>query len=105
MKYEEFSKLLETYKEGQEMIHELYKLGFDLSEGKFKLLDTIYDLLFTSLSIHYNEYGVEWVSWYIFETDWQQNDNYEAYDDEKNLIAQDLKGLWELLEQDYKHQS
>lgn len=105
MKYEEFSKILETYKKGQEMLDELYKLGFDFAEGKFQLVDVLHGILFASLDIHYTEDGCEWVSWYIYETNWQQKENYEAYDDQKNLIAQDLKGLWELLEQDYKKQT
>ena len=105
MKYEDFSKILEAYRKGQDMLHELYQLGFDFAEGKFQLVDVLHDILFDSLGAWYTEDGVGWVSWFIYETNWQQNENYEAYDDERNLIAQDLRGLWELLEQDYKKES
>jgi hypothetical protein len=45
---------------------------------------------------------VDWIDWYIFETDWQQAKHYEAYNEKNQLIAQDLRGLWELLESEYR---
>ena len=105
MTYEQFENLLGNYKEGQDMLSELYDLGFDFAEGKYKLIDNWHGMLVSCLGCVYNEEGVDWVDWFVFETNWQQKDGYEAYDKDNNKIAQDLKGLWELLEQDYKLKS
>jgi hypothetical protein len=42
MKYKEFKNIIETYRNGMTMISELYDLGFDLMEGKFKLSEIFY---------------------------------------------------------------
>ena len=102
MTYESFKKLLDTYKSGQDMLSELYDLGFDFAEGKYQLVENWHVMLVSALGCEYSEDGVEWVDWFIFETNWQQREGYEAYDKDNNKVAQDLNGLWELLEQDYK---
>jgi hypothetical protein len=60
-----------------------------------------YVLFNETMGIEYNSNGVDWIDWYIFETDWQQKKEYDAYNDKKELVAQDLRGLWKLLESGY----
>jgi hypothetical protein len=103
MQYTQFEKIMLTYKRALSDMDALYKIGLDLSEGPYDLMSHMYVLFNESMGIQYNPHGVDWIDWYIFETDWQQKKNYEAYNERKELIAQDLKGLWELLESDYRN--
>lgn len=103
MRYEQFEQLMLTYRKASTDLHELYKLGFDFTEGKYKLVDHMYHMLSACLHTHYTKEGFDWISWYVFETDWQDGETkYDAYDEDKKLIAQDLKGLYDLIESDYK---
>ena len=45
MKLEHFEKILNEYRKSHNMISELYDIGFDLMEGKYKLSDSLF-LLF-----------------------------------------------------------
>ena len=98
MKYNDFKKLINEYREAQTMLSELNKIGFDFFEGKYKLSDKFYELFFTSIKTHYDKAGIEWIEWFIFETNYQRGDKYEAYDENKNLICQDINALWEYIE-------
>lgn len=102
MKYESFENLMLTYKQALADMEALHEIGVDLSEGRYDIMGHFYNLFNQTMGIHYNPQGVDWIDWYIFETDWQQKKNYEAYNEKRELIAQDLRGLWELLESDYR---
>ena len=122
MTYELFLELLLTYKKLNEDISELYDIGVDLLEGKYKLSDGIYNLLESSLKTTYNQQGIEWVGWFMFENDWGQKDwgtkpfyddngkiikaagevRHGAVDKDGNPIAYSFESLYELLEKDYK---
>ena len=102
MKYNDFKKLINEYREAQTMLSELNKIGFDFFEGKYNLSDKFYCLLILSLKTHYNKEAIDWIEWFMFETNYQRGDKYEAYDEDKNIICQDLNGLWEYIEKNYK---
>lgn len=102
MKYTTFEKIMLTYKRALADMSQLHKIGLDLSEGPYDLMSHMYTMFNESMAIQYNPNGVDWIDWYIWETDWQQAKPYEAYNEKKELIAQDLKGLWELLESEYR---
>jgi hypothetical protein len=70
MKYEHFSEVLDNYREGQKMISELYSIGMDFMEGKYKISDVVYNQMVCSFKSHYNEEGVDWILWFIFENDY-----------------------------------
>lgn len=122
MTYEIFLKLLLTYKKLNEDITELYDIGVDLLEGKYKLSDGIYSLLESALKTTYNQQGIEWVGWFMFESDWGQKDwsakplydngkiikaagevRHGAVDKDGNPIAYSFESLYELLEECYKN--
>ena len=103
MKWESFEKIMLTYKKALSDMDALYKIGLDLSEGPYDLMSHMYVLFNETMAIEYNSNGVDWIDWYIFETDWQEKGNYEAYNEKRELIAQDLRGLWELLESEYRN--
>jgi hypothetical protein len=102
MQYPTFEKIMLTYKRALEDMTALHKIGLDLSEGPYDLMSHMYEMFNESMGIQYNANGVDWIDWYIFETDWQQAKHYEAYNEKNQLIAQDLRGLWELLESEYR---
>ena len=103
MQYTQFEKIMLTYKQALADMSALYEIGLDLAEGKYDIMGHFYVLFNETMGIEYNSQGIDWIDWYIFETDWQQKKNYEAYNERKELIAQDLRGLWELLESDYRN--
>jgi hypothetical protein len=103
MKWESFEKIMLTYKQALEDMHELYKIGLDLSEGRYDIMSHMHEIFKESMAVQYNPHGVDWIEWYIFETDWQREKHYEAYNERHELIAQDLKSLWDLLEAEYRN--
>lgn len=124
MKLENFEKILNEYRKSQNMISELYSIGFDLLEGKYKLDESIYNLFIASLDSHYTDIGVDWVIWFIFENEWGEREwnnlplykrnedgvmildtettRHGANDEHGNPICYDIKSLWECIEKDYK---
>lgn len=121
MEYSGFIKLLMTYKKSCEELSELHDIGIDLFEGKYKISDKLYSLLKITLDSHYNEKGVEWVEWFIFENDYGQkdwtsipkfnketgkieenNDPIDAYgakDENGDPICYSYDSLWEFIKQ------
>jgi len=121
MTYEQFLKLMLGYKKICEDINELYDIGVDLLEGKYKIADNVSSLFISAIKSHYNDIGAEWVEWFIFENDWGTKDwtRYPTYDmktgnriegihgaidADGNPIAYSYETLYELLEKDYKLQ-
>lgn len=118
MKLEHFEKILTEYRKSHTMIGELYDIGFDLMEGKYKLDESIYNLFIASLETHYTEDGIDWVTWFIFENEWGENEwgglviddktfkhierKYPANDENGNPICYDIPSLWEYIETEHK---
>jgi hypothetical protein len=124
MEYGNFLKLMLRYKKINEDISELFDIGVDLMDGRYKLSDNIYKLFETSIESVYGKEGLDWVTWFIFENDWGTKDwslnptydketgkiiqgdasmiVYGAVDKDGNPIAYSFESLYELLEKDYK---
>ena len=107
------------------MIHELYELGFDIMEGKFKLSSVIDDQFYNTLNLFYNEGGVEWINWFIYESDYGKRDftktpifkknddgitilserfkdDFGAHDENGKPICYSFKSLWKYIEKNNK---
>ena len=100
MNKEQFVEIFNKIKLLGEQQHEYYKFGIDLMEGQVPVLETAYkivDLLFES---HYNELGLEWIDWFMFENDFGDA-GMEATDNGK-LICQTVEELYDYIEK-YKH--
>ena len=124
MKLEHFEKILNEYRKSSDILSELYDIGFDLMEGKYKLSDSLYHLFISSLESHYTDDGIDWVTWFIYENDWGEKDwdmvplykrNEDgiatldmetkrdgANDENGNSICYDIPSLWEYIEENYK---
>lgn len=125
MKYKEFEKIIKTHKYGMGMIHELYELGFDMMEGEFKLSSVIDDQFYNTLNLFYNEEGVEWINWFIYESDYGKkdftkmpifekntdgitilsekiSDGYGAHDEDGKPICHSFKSLWKYINKNHK---
>jgi hypothetical protein len=117
MNYEEFEKLIINTEKLHKEFSELYSMGFDFLEGKYPLetyFDTIIDI---ALSSNFDEEGVDWINWYMFENDFgkkdwselirkstddepvKKDDGYGAHDENGKPICYDIKSLWEHVQQ------
>lgn len=101
MQLKEFQNLLEKFKSFSDKASELHDMGFDFYEGKYQLISDVDNIIDIALSSHYTEQGVDWINWFIFETDYGKN-KLEAWDENKNLICQDLESLHEYIEKHHK---
>jgi hypothetical protein len=84
MEYKEFLTNIMTYKKLMEDISELYDIGFDFFEGKYKLSTHIENLMINTFNSHYTKEGVEWVEWFIYEADYGMKDFSSTPSYEKN---------------------
>lgn len=127
MTYKNFTEHLLAYRKFEQDISKLYKIGFDFMEGKFKLTHPVSLMLESCIKSHYGKEGLEWVAWFIYESDWGEKDwstvaaykinkdetstliheageaRFGAYDESDNPICYSLESLWEYLEANCKN--
>jgi hypothetical protein len=122
MEYEDFIGILMPYKKITEEFRELYSMGFDFMEGKFRLTEDVSRMLDATLHSHFDEGGVEWIHWFIYENDWGDKDwsnlkvfnsqgeitdrdpmqSYGAKDSEGNPICFSFESTWEVVKEHLK---
>jgi len=123
MKYEIFLRLIMTYKKAEENVTKYYEFGIDLHEGKYPIAPYLYDLMIAGFESTYNETGIDWISWFIFENEYGhkvwgdvptmkemkdgtiqevESDGFGASDKDGNPIAYSYESLWNMLEAEYK---
>jgi len=122
MKYEIFLRLIMTYKKAEENATKYYEFGIDLHEGKYPIAPYLYDLMIAGFESTYNEAGIDWISWFIFENEYghkvwgdtptintdneiadpKEHNGFGAHDKDGNPIAYSYESLWKMLEADYK---
>jgi hypothetical protein len=100
MEYKEFLTNIMTYKKLMEDISELYDIGFDFFEGKYKLSTHIESLMINAFNSHYTKEGVEWIEWFIYEADYGMKDfsSIPSYEKNENgefvLVNEDGEIRW-----------
>ena len=122
MKYEDFLGILMPYKKILEDFRELYSMGFDFLEGKYQLENQVSRILDAALNSHFDEQGVEWIHWFIYENDWGTKDwsiykvfnsqgevtdddpmkAYGAKDQDGNPICYSFESTWEIVKEHLK---
>ena len=125
MTYEEFLKILMSFKKINEDISELYDIGFDFLEGKYRMSDNISLMFEATLESHFTDEGIDWINWFIFENDWGTKDwsklpslnevtgkieieedpvkSYGAKDEKGNPICFSFESTYEYVKQYLKH--
>ena len=98
MTREHFKKSIERIDSTWKIVHEFGNFGLDLGVRDHDLLSEIShlcDLIFTS---HYDEEGMDWIWWWIYETDNGTN-KLEAKDADGNSICQTVDEVYDYIEQ------
>jgi hypothetical protein len=123
MEYKEFLEVLLRYKKASEEMNELYSMGFDFLEGKYKLQEQFSGIVDTVLNSHFTPKGVEWIHWFIYDADYGTKDfsklptykinsegkfvivaetdklRWGAHDENGNPICYSYESLWEYIQQ------
>ena len=101
MKYEQFLKLVMSNKALSDMYSELYDMGFDFFEGKYKLVEHSERITDVTFSLIYDEEGIDWLNWFMYENEYGEG-NLIASDKDGNSICYSYESLWEYLEKNHK---
>ena len=102
MTIQQFEQLISSHKTLNENLHDLHDLGFDFYEGKFELCGLIDGLFTTTIESIYGKEGVEWVDWFIYETNYATDEHLTAHDADGNRICYDIESLYNYLEKTCK---
>ena len=97
MNKKQFIEILSKIKLLSDQNHEYYKFGIDLMEGLYPIITTSYSIIDLFFESHYNEDGIDWINWFMYENDFGDN-NMEATEDDK-LICQTVEDLYDYIEQ------
>jgi hypothetical protein len=98
MEYEKFKKILDLQKEHDKRISDLYHLKVDLLET-FDEMQTAISLLWDEIL---TEEGADWLSWFLYEKGYisdELREDLTAWDENKNEICKDLRGLYDYLKE------
>jgi hypothetical protein len=96
MTYKAFKEIVDLQVAHHKRIQALYKLRVDLIET-FSEQEKVIELLWESVL---TEYGYDWLCWYLYEKDGisgKPKEHLTAWDEEKNEIVKDLRGLYDYL--------
>lgn len=93
MTFEKFESIVLELKKQDKVQSKLYKYNVDLID----FTDPYHKIIGELLTEVYGEEGYDWFSWFCWENDFGK-EGLEAWDENKNLICQDIKGLWKYLE-------
>ena len=96
MTYKAFKQIIDLQITHTKRVRAFYDLKLDLIET-FEEQERAIELLWKELL---TEFGCDWLNWYLYEKDGisgKPRAELSAWDEEKNEICKDLKGLWKYL--------
>lgn len=129
MQYSTLLTLIMGYKKISEDCSELYDIGVNIIDGKYSITSTAEKMIERVFTNEYGEDGWEWVSWFIFESDYGQKDwsssptyrtnedgkiekihdkgevRFGAHDENGNPICYSYESLWEYLEKNHSNKN
>jgi hypothetical protein len=80
MNKDSFKFIVKKYYEITYYIYDLYFIGFDITDNKkFPINNLVYDMFIETMKSQYNEEGLEWISWYIYEYSPPDELNFEKW--------------------------
>jgi hypothetical protein len=123
MEYKKFAQMISALKDHEKKVRQAYKLGIDIIDVHEGLQVTI-EMLLEEV---YGKDGVDWISWFRFESDYgkkdwskipvikktkdgklekvpheeQKHSKHGAHDENGNPICYSVKSTWEYLEENY----
>lgn len=125
MQYSSLLSLIMGFKKISEDCSDLYDIGVNIIDGKYSITTTAENILKGVFTNEYGKEGWEWISWFIFESDYGQKDwssaesykineegnmekihekdelRFGAYDEKGNPICYSYESLWEYLEENH----
>jgi hypothetical protein len=101
MQYKEFESILELYRKTSVEFSELYNIGFDFYEGKYKLSESFYNIFIKCLGAIYTPEGIEWIDWFVLEAEYGTN-GLTAFDENGNEICNTIESLYNYVEENHK---
>ena len=101
MKITDFKEIIKNYKQFSKKISELYDIGFDFYEGKYKLIEDVELIIDKIFEIHYEKEGIDWINWFIYDNNYGDK-KLEAFDENKKPICYDIESLYEYIEKNHK---
>jgi hypothetical protein len=93
MTYENFLLLILRLKKQDRAIRKLSSQKVDLID----LVDPYHEIIADLIKEIYGEEGYDWFSWFCYENDYGEK-GLGAWDENKELICQDISSLWKYLE-------
>lgn len=93
MTYKKFKEIIDTLKELSDRDRILYKHKVDLIEFESEF----YFVINTLLKEQFGKDGFDWIVWFMYEKDFGRKKDFKAWDENKNEICKDIKGLFELV--------
>jgi hypothetical protein len=122
MEYGQFLTVILGFKKFTDDISELYGLGFDFHEGKYKLIPPIEKIIDTVFEMNYTKEGVDWINWFMYEAEFGEkvwsgptyrkdkngdlvfieddgNPRWGAVDENNNPICYSFESLYQYIEQ------
>ena len=124
MTLQNFTEVINIHKDFYEKTRALYDAGVDMLESKYELNTPFHKIFNHLIASHYNEEGIDWIEWFIYESDYGEKDwsdrpvyvineerevektknesKYGAHDVDGTPICYDIESLYEYIEANHK---
>lgn len=98
MTLKEFKEFINLHQKLFSTFDELHKIGFDFCESKYRLVEMSELLYMFPLRVIYNEQQIDWINWFIFETNYGKNQRLLFYPKKGSKgIKPTIKNIYKLL--------
>lgn len=98
MTIEDFTRFIEIETERQEKIDKLYHMDIDM----IQFFEPFYEREKILLKYIYDEEGINWIEWYLFERPRLPEGEHHAWDENENPICYDIPSLYSFVEESHK---